>query len=85
MTRYDTSSLQEAQFEPGSHGRVLRNKLGIKSRKEMNETEKIALKAAIDELAGMYDEQHRFTAEDIRIMHKVWLGDIYESAGNADR
>ena len=81
MTRYDTSSLPEAQFEIGSRGRVLKNKLGIKSRKEMNEAESIALKTAMDKLAGMYDEKHRFTAEDIRTIHKVWLGDIYEWAG----
>ncbi len=81
MTRYDTSSLPEAQSESGSHGRVLRNKLGIKSRKEMNEAESIALKTAMDKLVGMYDEKHRFTAGDIRTMHKIWLGDIYEWAG----
>lgn len=79
--RYDTSSLPEAQFEPGSQGRVLRNKLGIKSKRAMDEVETIALKTATDKLLGMYDEDHRFTAEDIRGMHKNWLGDIYEWAG----
>jgi len=81
MTRYDTSSLIEAQFEPGSRGRVLRNKFGIKSRQEMNEAESIALKIAMNKFVGIYDEKHRFTAGDIRTMHKVWLGDIYEWAG----
>ncbi len=52
---YDTSSLIEAQFEPGSNGRVLKNK-------------------------RMYDADHRFAAEDIKMMHKVWLGEIYEWA-----
>ena len=79
--RYDTSDLLEAQFEPGSRGRVLRNKLGIKRKREMDETESVALKVALDTLLGMYDEKHRFTAEDIRKMHKVWLGGIYEWAG----
>lgn len=79
--RYDTSSLPEAQFEPGSRGRVLRNKLGIKSKKEMDDAESVALKIAIDKLLGMYDDKHRFTADDIRIMHKIWLADIYEWAG----
>ena len=79
--RYDTSSLPEAQFEPGSHGRVLKNKLGIKSKKDMDEVESVALKTAIDNLLGIYDEHHCFTAADIRTMHKVWLGEIYEWAG----
>ena len=34
--RYDVSKLPEAQFEPGSHGRVLRNLLGIKRKREMD-------------------------------------------------
>ena len=79
--RYDTSDLLEAQFEPGSRGGVLRNKLGIKRKREMDEAESVALKVALDTLLGMYDEKHRFTAEDIRKMHKVWLGGIYEWAG----
>lgn len=79
--RYDISDLPEAQGEPGSRGRVLKNKLGIKSKREMDEAESVALKTAIDKLVYMYDDKHRFTAEDIRTMHKVWLGDIYEWAG----
>lgn len=79
--RYDISDLPEAQFEPGSRGRVLRNKLGIKSKREMDEAESVALKTSTDKLLGMYDAGHSFTAEDIRTMHKVWLGDIYEWAG----
>lgn len=79
--RYDTSSLPEAQFEPGSRGRVLKNKLGIKRKREIDAAESIALKTAIDKLVSMYDEDHRFTAEDIRTMHKIWLGEIYEWAG----
>ena len=47
----------------------------------MDETESIALKTAIDKLLNIYDENHRFTANDIRAMHKIWLGGIYEWAG----
>ncbi len=79
--RYSTSSLPEAKFELGSRGRVLKNKLGIKSKKAMDEVEEVALKTATDKLLGMYDAGHRFTAEDIRTMHRLWLGDIYEWAG----
>src|SRR3990170_8031791 len=81
LDRYDTTVLIEAQFEPGSRGRVLKNKLGIKRKREMDEAESVSLKLALDMLLGMYDEKHRFTAEDIRKMHKVWLGEIYDWAG----
>ncbi|MBI5194816.1 MAG: Fic family protein [Nitrospirae bacterium] len=79
--RYDTSSLPEAQFEPGSRGHVLKNKFAIKSKRVMDEAESVALKTATDKLLGMYDASHRFTAGDIRAMHKIWLGNIYEWAG----
>jgi cell filamentation protein len=79
--RCDISDLPEVQGEPNSRGRVLRNKLGIKSKKEMDEAESVALKSTTDKLLGMYNDKHRFTAGDIRMMHKVWLGNIYEWAG----
>jgi len=79
--KYDTSGLIEAQFEPGSHGRVLKNRLGIKGRKEMDEAESVALAVATDKILRMYDADHRFTAEDITTMHKTWLGGIYGWAG----
>jgi cell filamentation protein len=79
--RYDTASLIEVQFEPGSHGRVLKNKLGIKLKREIDEAESVALKAAIDKFLRMYDESHRFTSADIKTMHKIWLNEIYEWAG----
>lgn len=80
-SRYDISSLPEAQFEPGSRGRVLKNKLGIKKKREMDEAESIALKDAVDRLLTMYEENHHFTTNDIKTMHKIWLGEIYEWAG----
>lgn len=79
--RYDTSALPEVQFEPSSRGRVLKNKLGIKKKKDMDKAESIALKTAIDRLLQIYDETYRFTASDVKFMHKIWLGEIYEWAG----
>jgi cell filamentation protein len=72
--RYDTSGLVEAQFEPGSRGRVLRNRLGIKSSRKMDDVEAAALKAAMEAFVATYDERHRFTAGDICGMHRRWLG-----------
>jgi len=79
--RYDTSGLIETQFEPGSRGRVLKNLLGIKSKREMDRVEAVEYLRAIEELPEKYDEKHFFTASDICKMHKLWLGRIYEWAG----
>lgn len=80
--RYDVSGLSEAQFEPGSNKQVLKNRLGIKSPKEMEDVETRALEQAMVEFVGKYDEKHRFTAADICDMHRRWLGEIYEWAGD---
>jgi cell filamentation protein len=79
--RYDTSGLVEAQFEPGSRGRVLGNLLGIKSSRKMDDAEASALKVAMEAFVRTYDENHRFTADDICRMHRLWLGGIYAWAG----
>jgi cell filamentation protein len=79
--RYDTSGLVEAQFEPGSRSRVLRNLRGIKSSRKMDDAEASALQAAMEAFVAKYDEHHRFTDEDICDMHRRWLGGIYTWAG----
>lgn len=79
--KYDTSGFIEAQHEPSSRGRVLKNKLGIKSKREMERIEWEAQIKALSEIAGMYGKKHRFTAKDICKIHMIWLGDIYEWAG----
>lgn len=79
--RYDTSGLIEAQFEPGSRGRVLRNKLGIKSKRQMDRIEKEEQIRELEELIDLFDRNYRFTSADICSIHKVWLGNIYEWAG----
>ena len=79
--RYDVSKLVEAQFEPGSRGRVLRNLLGIKRKREIDQVEARELRRALEELIRTYDQQHRFTEADIRKIHKIWLAPIYAWAG----
>ena len=60
---------------------MLKNRLGIKSPKEMDDAEARALERAMVGLVGKYSERHRFTATDICEIHKSWLGEIYEWAG----
>jgi cell filamentation protein len=71
----------EAEFEPGSRGRVLRNLRGVRSVREMARLESEALYAATEQLIDETQLEQRFSAADIRHMHKQWLGDIYSWAG----
>lgn len=80
-SKYDTSGLIEAQFEPGSGRRVLVNLLGIKSKREMDRVEAREQLHALQELSGAYDISHRFTAWDVCRIHEAWLGGIYKWAG----
>ena len=65
-SRYDTSGLIESQVEPSSGGRVLKNLLGIKRKREMDQIEGREQRRALDELIRIYEKDHRFTATDIR-------------------
>jgi len=80
--RYDASGLIEAQFEPGSRRRVLRNLLRIKSKREMDRIEARAQVHALLKLTKAYGSQHRFTSADMCQIHRIWLGDIYAWAGS---
>lgn len=71
----------EAEFEPGSRGRVLRNRLGITSVRALQGRESEALLAATQRVIDEVAVDHRFTAADVCRMHRLWLGEIYEWAG----
>ena len=60
---------------------MLKNLLGVTSSAEMDIAEANALVVAVDQLVRMYDEEHRFTANDICEFHRVWLSSIYAWAG----
>lgn len=47
----------------------------------MDRCEKEEQLRAMDELTDLFDRDHRFTAADICKMHKMWIGNIYEWAG----
>lgn len=79
-TRYDAQGA-EAEFEPGSRDRVLRNRLGIRLVREMARRESEALLAATQSVIDVTRVDQRFTADDIRRMHRTWLGEIFVRAG----
>lgn len=79
MNRYSTGPEGEAQ--PGSEGQVLRNRLGITSAQGIEVVESQALLVATDRAILETQTDQRFTAADICRLHKMWLGDIYDWAG----
>ena len=81
MSRKYEARGPEAEFEPGSRGRVLCNLLGITRVRDMNEAESQALELAQEAALDRYGPRHRFTAADIRALHRLWLGPIYPWAG----
>ncbi len=81
INRYDVSERIEAQYQPNSRGRVLRNLLEITSKLKMDELEAREQKRALKEILSTYTFDHRFIAADICRMHKIRLGGIYEWAG----
>lgn len=78
--RYEAAG-PEAQFEPGSRGRVLRNLLGIVRARDMAEAESQALEMAQEAALDQYGPDHRFSARDICELHRLWLRPIYPWAG----
>ena len=79
-SRYQATGV-EAEFEPGSRRRVLRNLLSIARVRDMNLAESQALEIAQDLALDRFDVDHRFTAQDICALHTLWLGPIYPWAG----
>jgi cell filamentation protein len=80
MRKYVATGI-EAEFEPGSRGRVLSNMLGIVRVRDMNEAESQALQLAQEAALDLYGTEHRFDSQDIRALHRLWLGLIYPWAG----
>jgi cell filamentation protein len=80
--RYKTDGLLEDQYVKGSKGLVLKNLLSIKDKSKIEEIETRELYRATDELTGVYDRAHRFIADDICNIHRMWLGSVYEWAGS---
>src|SRR3990172_6385932 len=79
-TRYDPAGIQ-AESEPDSRGRVLRNLLGIARVRDMALAESQALSLAQAQAVEIYSQDQRFSANDICDLHRLRLGDIYAWAG----
>jgi cell filamentation protein len=47
----------------------------------MDQIEGWEQRRALDELIRIYEKDHRFKVTDIRRIHQLWLGNVYEWAG----
>ncbi len=82
ISRYTTPHGAEAEFQPGSGKRVLRNLPGITSVTEMDRAEYEALLRVQEAYFRKINQKTRFTAALIRQMHRDWLGSLYSWAGH---
>ena len=80
-TRYTLPDGPEVETQPGSRGRVLLNRPGVRSKREMDRREEEALRRAQNSSLAIFTAQEAFTAERICDMHRIWLGDLYDWAG----
>lgn len=80
VSRYSSAGI-EGEWQPGSHQRVLRNKLGIARKREMDQAERDALLAVQMRYVSLIETTTRFTDKLLCQIHRDWLGDIYEWAG----
>ena len=69
MTDRYTASGPEAEYEPGSNGLVLRNKLGITDPEEMDELELILLEKLYELVLGIEFPDRLLTVDDLKRWH----------------
>lgn len=81
MGRYQISGCQDGD-EPGSHGTVLRNKLNITRRADMDYAELQLLRKLYVEVLREQLPAGRITVRMIRRWHRRWLGNVYSWAGD---
>ncbi len=84
-TKYSTKGLIENEFEPG--GKVLKNKLGIRKRVELEHAEAEAFQKTQMHFYKLFSEDPSppLTENLIREIHHHWLKRIYQWAGSYRR
>lgn len=78
--RYQVSG-SEGEFEPGSHGLVLRNNVGISTTADMDELELTLLAQLYQEVLSNQLPTYTLSVADLRDWHRWWLGNVYEWSG----
>jgi cell filamentation protein len=81
FSRYRVAQGIEGEYEPGSHGKVLRNLLGVVRPRDMDRAEHEALIAIQRRDLALITPRSRITPARLCRMHREWLGGIYPWAG----
>jgi cell filamentation protein len=71
----------EDEFEPGSDGRVLRNRVGIQNPQDMDALEMRLLGELYEDVLIRNFPDREITAADLKHWHRMWLGNVYSWAG----
>jgi len=79
--RYDASGSTEGQYQLGTNDTVLINKLAITNSDEMNQAELELLELLYEEVLSNVVEDQIMTVAELSKWHRMWLGNIYEWAG----
>lgn len=79
MTRYDVAG-SEGDLQPGSEEGMLRNKLGLTRKQDIDDAEAELLQALYEQELSATIERLAF--DDIKRWHRQWLGNLYEWAGS---
>lgn len=80
-SRYVTALGDEGEFEPGSNGLVLKNVLGITSKREMDRVENSEVRGCAKYFADVVTADTHFTLDLISDIHRRIFGKIYAWAG----
>jgi cell filamentation protein len=72
----------EGQYQPGSHDKVLLNKLGIVDPDIMDDIELMLLYDLQTRLFDEVESDQRITANLLCDWHRIWLERVYEWAGS---
>ena len=81
VDRYETAGNVEGQFQPGSNGKVLLNKLGITDAVEMDDIELDLLEQLYEAISEEVEIDQMITVVDVFEWHRKWLGKVYDWAG----
>lgn len=80
MSRYEVSGWQN-QYEPGSRGQVLKNRLGLATRRDIDAAELELLHKLYLYVLRDHLPMGAITVRMIREWHRRWLGNLYDWAG----
>jgi cell filamentation protein len=79
-SRYHPAGSQ-AEWQPGSNGQVLRNAPGITDPAQMDEVELGLLLQLYELMLGDAFPERRLDVADLMEWHRLWLGNLYDWAG----